>query len=343
MVALRFIPAIPSPLRLFHASPHSTLFPPTSLQQLRTHTIDQQRMSTQPHTNEEHRRSSLAALQTPLWKSLFESLARKIRPIPIDGNCVRILHSPGEFYETILSLSRSAKKRISISALYLGTGDLEQKMIETIVEALKQNDQLSVSVVMDCLRGTRVHQESSTAMLLTPLVKEFPTQSCVSFFHTPLLTGFWKDVLPARVNELAGVQHVKGAVFDNTVILTGANLGDQYFVNRQDRYFVIESELLANHFSSLFEGMSKVSYKLCADGELSWPDGVPNLQDDLESYLQYSKECLLSHFFRYQDDPSNLRNDADTWIFPTLQMGPCDIRIDEDITRSLLCPPTNGL
>jgi phosphatidylserine/phosphatidylglycerophosphate/cardiolipin synthase-like enzyme len=33
-----------------------------------------------------------------------------------------------------------------------------------------------------------------------------------------------------------GVCHVKACVFDDTLIMTGANLSDEYFRDRQDRY-----------------------------------------------------------------------------------------------------------
>lgn len=38
--------------------------------------------------------------------------------------------------------------------------------------------------------------------------------------------------------EISGVHHQKIAVFDDTVIIGGANLSHNYFVNRKDRYFM---------------------------------------------------------------------------------------------------------
>lgn len=42
------------------------------------------------------------------------------------------------------------------------------------------------------------------------------------------------------LSELFGVHHIKAQIFDDTVILTGANLSETYFTNRKDWYFVIE-------------------------------------------------------------------------------------------------------
>lgn len=48
-------------------------------------------------------------------------------------------------------------------------------------------------------------------------------------------------MLPARVREVVGVQHIKALVFDSTVILTGANLGGTYLSTRQDRYLLFKN------------------------------------------------------------------------------------------------------
>lgn len=54
------------------------------------------------------------------------------------------------------------------------------------------------------------------------------------------------------MKEVLGVHHIKAYVFDNDVMITGANLSHDYFTNRQDRYMIIrQSPLLANYFDDL--------------------------------------------------------------------------------------------
>ena len=43
---------------------------------------------------------------------------------------------------------------------------------------------------------------------------------------------FLSDMLDSALKEVFGVHHMKFFVFDNVVILTGANLEEQYFLNR---------------------------------------------------------------------------------------------------------------
>ena len=42
------------------------------------------------------------------------------------------------------------------------------------------------------------------------------------------------------LNELLGVYHIKYYLFDDNVIISGANLADHYFENRRDRYVLIK-------------------------------------------------------------------------------------------------------
>ncbi len=51
---------------------------------------------------------------------------------------------------------------------------------------------------------------------------------------------------PALLNQLISVYHIKAYIFDDEIIVTGANLDDFYFSNRLDRYFVIKGKKLIN-------------------------------------------------------------------------------------------------
>lgn len=51
-----------------------------------------------------------------------------------------------------------------------------------------------------------------------------------------------------------GVCHVKAYIFDDDVIISGANLSNTYFTMRQDRYFIVRNAaLLAAHIRSFVE------------------------------------------------------------------------------------------
>lgn len=54
-------------------------------------------------------------------------------------------------------------------------------------------------------------------------------------------------VLPPRVNEVIGVQHIKAYVFDDDVIMSGANLSNDYFTKRQASLLFSGASFLVKH------------------------------------------------------------------------------------------------
>ena len=61
-------------------------------------------------------------------------------------------------------------------------------------------------------------------------------------------------LLPPRVSEMVGVCHLKAYIFDDDIMISGANLSNTYFSMRQDRYFLIRNaEILSQHIRSLVQ------------------------------------------------------------------------------------------
>ena len=77
------------------------------------------------------------------------------------------------------------------------------------------------------------------------------------------MRGFLKSILPGKFSEIVGVQHTKVCVFDNDVCISGANLSNDYFTDRQDRYILIkDSPGLADYFEDLVDNISSLSFDL---------------------------------------------------------------------------------
>ncbi|KAK5067141.1 CDP-diacylglycerol--glycerol-3-phosphate 3-phosphatidyltransferase, partial [Cryomyces antarcticus] len=94
--------------------------------------------------------------------------------------------------------------------------------ISTIRDALQKNPDLKVSFLTDALRGTRESPLPSCASLLAPLVADFgPERVEVRMFHTPNLTGLRKKIVPKRINEGWGLQHMKLYGIDDEIIISG--------------------------------------------------------------------------------------------------------------------------
>ena len=122
-----------------------------------------------------------------------------------------------------------------MSALYLGTGKLEKFLLSKIEHQLDSyGDQLRVNLLFDYMRGTRIDRDGeSTHMMLKHLKdRQYEKKLRCCFYHNPD-TGFLKGKgSNGPLREIFGVHHIKAHVFDNNVLITGANLSEDYFTDR---------------------------------------------------------------------------------------------------------------
>ncbi|KRK05488.1 uncharacterized protein Dyak_GE28634, partial [Drosophila yakuba] len=132
---------------------------------------------------------------------------------PLRGDQIQVIHEPKHFYETLVQRIGQAKRRIVLASLYLGTGQLENAMVQTLRHSLEQQSELRLNVLLDFTRGTRGTFNSKTMLL--PLVRDFGSQVQLSLYHTPDLRGMTKRLAPPRWNELLGLQHMKVYLFDD--------------------------------------------------------------------------------------------------------------------------------
>jgi CDP-diacylglycerol---glycerol-3-phosphate 3-phosphatidyltransferase len=142
----------------------------------------------------------------------------------------------------MMSLLRNAKNRVAIATLYIGDSQMEQELLRAIPS------DVPVTILLDGLRGTRRENpkktNSVTRLTSVETIHKYCPHAVVSQYITPHHAGIG-TLLPSRVNEILGTQHMKIFCVDDTVLISGANLSDIYFTNRQDRYVVVEDGILA--------------------------------------------------------------------------------------------------
>lgn len=262
---------------------------------------------------------------------------------PVNSKNIRIISEPTDFYNSILSNASTAKKRISFASLYLGIGKLESDLVKAIHSNITENKDLKVNVLLDFTRGTRGKKNSKS--MLMPLIEQ--SENCtLSLYHTPKLRGITKKLAPARWNELLGLQHMKIYIFDDVLILSGANLSNDYFTNRQDRYIEIKDANVSNFFNDVIEKVQEFSMKVDSHGNTKLHDTWKLLP--YEKPIDFIAEARkrVKNFFKRVYDEQNRKHEfdetADTWIFPTIEMGQIDIHHDSLVSNRLLCSGEKG-
>ncbi|XP_017041198.1 CDP-diacylglycerol--glycerol-3-phosphate 3-phosphatidyltransferase, mitochondrial [Drosophila ficusphila] len=264
---------------------------------------------------------------------------------PLRGDQIQVIHEPQHFYETLVQRIGRAKRRIVLASLYLGTGQLENAVVQTLRHSLEKQTSLRLNVLLDFTRGTRGALNSKTMLL--PLVRDFASQVQLSLYHTPDLRGMTKRLAPPRWNELLGLQHMKVYLFDDAVIISGANLSNDYFTNRQDRYILIEDKPLADFYAQFIERVQEFSLAVAPDASeglhCNWR--ILPYEGTKEQFIQLARQRIadfLQETFQRQTRTREQNLQADTWVFPLLEMGQIGIHHDSVVTKRLLSSCVSG-
>jgi hypothetical protein len=193
---------------------------------------------------------------------LFEKLSRSLRhhrnlrrlhsstqPLPlsitVNHDRISILDSPNDYLNSILKLISRSTQKITLSALYFGTGEPERQIIAAIHDALsdKKRPNLTCTCILDYSRTMRppeCNDKNSNLDIFQPLLEAFGERMNVLLYRMPDHLGIFYSLIPKQLSEILGVYHCKFCMFDQNIILTGANISSEYLTNRQDRYMMIE-------------------------------------------------------------------------------------------------------
>lgn len=257
---------------------------------------------------------------------------------------VRVLSEPQEFYNTLLEKTAQAKFRITLASLYLGTGSHEKELIQSLKNSLGKNStRPRVRILLDASRGSR-GVVNSRKMLL-PLVQSHHDCCTVHLYHTPALRGLLKAILPERFNEVIGLQHMKVYIFDDALLISGANLSHDYFTNRQDRYFLVEdSKELADFYDKLVGTVCQFSLQLDGNNSVHMDHTTfphhpfKTDRDEFANEARRRVDCLFEDQLTRQGAFAGFlpTSQHDTWIFPLVQMGQLGIFMDNICTAKIL-------
>lgn len=233
-------------------------------------------------------------------KSLCSSVNHSSHCFYFKNKQIMILENPADFYTHLKHKIKTSKKHIFLASLYLGKQ--EQDLINCLSDAMTKNHDLKLYFIVDGLRGTREAPNLCSASLLASLVQKYGERVDVRCYKAPQYYRWYNKLLPSRINEGVGVQHMKIYGFDDEVILSGANLSKDYFTTRQDRYYIFKNNSFFNdYYFNMHQLVSKLSHKVeyknnNARFELVWPSS--NLSCDPEfnysRFLEESRDAIKS-------------------------------------------------
>lgn len=174
-------------------------------------------------------------------KHLLENLSY----LPQQAEQVTFLSSSQAFKQEILKRIASAKNRIYLTALYFEKDEAGQEILTALYDAKRSNPDLDIKVLVDWHRAQRgrigeVENLSNAGWYNQFSIEQnLPEGQEIAFYGVPI-----------NRREVFGVLHLKGFVFDDTILYSGASINNVYLHQfdryRYDRYHVIKNKALSD-------------------------------------------------------------------------------------------------
>ena len=115
------------------------------------------------------------------------------------------------------------------------------------------------------------------------------------------------------------------------MILTclSANLSEEYFTSRLDRYHVFASKALTEYYAQIHHAICSLSFRVLPDSEnesylLDWPssNGAPSPLDSPEDFVAYSSIFLNPLIQASDNKPVDPSESSQTFVYPVSQFTP---------------------
>ncbi|KAK1741943.1 CDP-diacylglycerol--glycerol-3-phosphate 3-phosphatidyltransferase [Skeletonema marinoi] len=244
-----------------------------------------------------------------------------------------------------------------LQSLYFAASNKEIKQMQIILDANRAMRKVSFTNKRnagqshDSNQGSSLSTNSADAVLSTlkPFLERIEgdnhsKNSNNGLFLFPVNDQRLCTILPSPLDEVAGVFHIKAYLVDDELILSGANLSEEYFSNRLDRYmlFTDGGGGLVDFYADLCDTLC--SYAIKYDGQpplLSTQSFDSTRKQHLESSLARlfvdETQTILPGACSHSDALDPVAYAIPTFQMPNSILGrPFQFQSDNDASRDLL-------
>ncbi len=237
----------------------------------------------------------------------------ELQSVSVSAENFEILESPAQFKQAIITQIRNAKKRIYITALYWQLDEAGQEIAQEIYQAKAANPDLDIKIFVDWHRAQRTLIGAEKGQTNADWYCEQANKYGVNQL-------FWG--VPINTREVFGVLHVKGFVFDDTILYSGASINNVYLQQferyRFDRYQQINNAELADSFVQFLK-----QYVLLPDSvhplDCQNPPKTKEIRHNIKAFRKH-----LATFGQYVLPPASqsaVLNSTDLIISPLFGLG----------------------
>ena len=182
-----------------------------------------------------------------MFRDKTKRAQKRLESLPclaLQAEQVEFIYSPIAFKNEIIQLIRQAKTRIFVTALYWQNDEAGQEILDEIYRAKQDKPELEVKILIDWHRAQRnllgAEKSATNADWYCEQRQKYQLADDPNLFFG----------VPINTREVFGVLHIKGFVFDDTVLYSGASINNVYLQQnekyRYDRYQKITHPQLAD-------------------------------------------------------------------------------------------------
>ena len=252
---------------------------------------------------------------------------------------------------------QTCKEDEFLQSLYFAASNEKIKQIQVILDANRAMRKVSFTNIRNTgqshdpsqLNGSSTNSAETVLSALRPFLKRderdrhsIPSNNGLFLF--PVNDQRLCTILPSPLDEVAGVFHIKAYLIDDELILSGANLSEEYFSNRLDRYMLFTNGGggLVDFYAGLCNTLS--SYAIKYDGQSSLISS-----ENFDNARKQELESSLTKLFVDETQTSIPDPDSDkdasgavAYAIPTFQMPnsflgrPFQFKSDIDACEDLL-------
>jgi CDP-diacylglycerol--glycerol-3-phosphate 3-phosphatidyltransferase len=277
----------------------------------------------------------------------------------VDASRLTLLEHPERFYAHLLRLIEKARKRIFLASLYIGKGETD--LIQSLDRALHRQPGLRVVILLDGLRSTRegeydgTPKTESSASLVAGLQARHCERVEIRTFRASGLPHWLEKLVGKRFVEGYGLQHMKLYGNEEEVIVSGANLSNDYFTNRRDRYLALRDRDVCQYAFELLCTAGRYSYSLQSKQDsagdqwhapyrLVWDEGerlqmpTPGQATGSKRWKKHMQTSVLQLTSDWYDRTREQHDKVEDTvrIVPLVQMGPMNVRQETECVPIIL-------
>lgn len=184
-----------------------------------------------------------------LKKAKHQQYLEQLAKLPQSAAGVVTLYQTESFRKALLDKIANAQRYIYITALYFEHDDAGRDILNALYQAKMVRPELDIKIMVDWHRAQRgrigADASATNSDWYYQMAMAHPGSEIAIFG------------IPVNTREALGVLHLKGFIFDDTVIYSGASINDVYLQQHQryryDRYHILDNAQLAATMKSFID------------------------------------------------------------------------------------------